>query len=350
MKQPYAAVVAALVSLTLAGCSAAGAAGSNGPEEQRQDAALQRVVAGEDLPAAEGANNRDQEVSGGTGADPERLTHGEAEADGEAAARAVVEEFGRRLKDVSLMAPEHIVAESMEQHYGDLVTPELLERWKGDLAQAPGRVVSSPWPDRIEIVSVVPRAQGEHDGAYEVRGNIVLKTSTDLEDGYSGKRAITLVVARIGDAWMITDVTLGDYVAPGPVTYLNGDYGFVFSLPGSWEGYTIVTEEWEGLPVGGTEPVTTGPLIRIRHPAWREDAPRQDIPIMVFTMDQWEALESGEFHIGAAPIGPNELGRNDEYVFALPARYNFAFPEGYEEVEEILEGDPLQPTQPIPGR
>jgi len=43
----------------------------------------------------------------------------------------------------------------------------------------------------------------------------------------------------------------------------------------------------------------------------------------------------------AAPMGPKELARNTKCVFALPARYNYAFPAGYEEVEEILENNPL---------
>ncbi|MBP2018143.1 hypothetical protein J2Z79_001542 [Symbiobacterium terraclitae] len=263
----------------------------------------------------------------------------------EEAARAVVEEFGRRLKMIPLLAPPEVLGTSMREEYGDLVSPELLERWQQDPANAPGRTVSSPWPDRIEIVTVTRRA----DDSFEVQGEIILKTSQDTEQGFSAKRAITLVVTRTGDRWLITEVTLGDYVAPGPVTYINGEYGFVFSLPESWQGYTIVTDTWEGLPVGGSEPVETGPLLRIRHPGWRAEAPRQDIPIMVFTLSQWEALQAGEFHIGAAPIGPTELGRNDEYVFALPARYNYAFPEGYEEVEEILAGSPLQPRKPVPA-
>jgi hypothetical protein len=64
---------------------------------------------------------------------------------------------------------------------------------------------------------------------------------------------------------------------------------------------------------------------------------------MIFTLEQWSSLEKGEFHIGAAPIGPTILGQNNEYVFALPARYNFAFLEGYEEVENILDNNPLHP-------
>jgi hypothetical protein len=63
---------------------------------------------------------------------------------------------------------------------------------------------------------------------------------------------------------------------------------------------------------------------------------------MIFTLSQWKAMQQEEFHIGAAPFGPRELGRNSRYVFALPARYNYAFPAGYEEVEEILKGYPLQ--------
>ncbi|WP_148136811.1 LysM peptidoglycan-binding domain-containing protein [Candidatus Formimonas warabiya] len=131
-----------------------------------------------------------------------------------------------------------------------------------------------------------------------------------------------------------------------PVVYRNTQYGFSFSLPESWRGYRIVTDRWEGLDING-QVVETGPEIMIRHPLWTAERPRQDIPIMIFTLDQWRSLEQDKFHIGAAPIGPRELGRNKRYVMALPARYNFAFPEGYEEVERILEGNPLHTDENI---
>lgn len=133
--------------------------------------------------------------------------------------------------------------------------------------------------------------------------------------------------------------------AAGPIVYKNAQYGFSFSLPESWKGYKVITDKWEGLAIGGAQGeavVESGPMISIRHPQWTAENPRQDIPIMVFTMSQWNSLLQNKFHIGAAPIGPSELGRNTEYVFALPARYNFAFPTGYEEVEAILQGKPLQ--------
>jgi hypothetical protein len=129
---------------------------------------------------------------------------------------------------------------------------------------------------------------------------------------------------------------------PEDTLYENAEYGFTFALPESWEGYQIVSDSWEGIATDQQQ-LENGPILLIRHPEWTEEKPRQDIPIMIFTLKQWSSLEKGEFHIGAAPIGPTILGQNNEYVFALPARYNFAFLEGYEEVENILQNNPLQP-------
>lgn len=119
-------------------------------------------------------------------------------------------------------------------------------------------------------------------------------------------------------------------------------------LPESWKGYSIVSNTWQGLALGDQSSeaiVETGPLISIRHPQWTSQNPRQDIPIMVFTLHQWNSLQQGKFHIGAAPVGPSELGRNSCYVFALPARYNYSFPQGYEEVENIIKGNYFKITQ-----
>lgn len=137
-----------------------------------------------------------------------------------------------------------------------------------------------------------------------------------------------------------------DQNEPEENLYDNAEYGFTFTLPESWEGYQIVSDSWEGIATD-QEQMENGQILLIRHPAWTEEKPRQDIPIMIFTLNQWSSLEKGEFHIGAAPIGPTLLGKNNEYVFALPARYNFAFLEGYEEVKDILENNPLQPKNVV---
>jgi hypothetical protein len=127
------------------------------------------------------------------------------------------------------------------------------------------------------------------------------------------------------------------------IEYRNAQYGFCFSLSESWRGYSIVVDQWQGYTNGphGIVTVQRGPIVSIRHPQWTAADPRQDIPIMVFTLAQWRSLQHAEFLVSAAGVGPSELGRNRRYVFALPPRYDYAFPNGYEEVEQIVRSHPL---------
>ena len=230
----------------------------------------------------------------------------------------------------------------MQENYGSLVSPELLAAWQRDPQNAPGRLVSSPWPERIEILSNVKLAED----SYEVRGNIIEITSeSQTGEGVAAKRPITLIVKKAPSGWLIDEVTLGSYSEDGSITYSNSQYGFTFTLPEGWKNYWIVTGQWEGTALAGEQSgqvVETGPIIRIRHPQWSESEPRQDIPLMIFTTAQWEALQEQKLSVGATQITPSELGINENYVFALPARYNYDYPTGYEEVELILEGRPLQ--------
>jgi len=256
----------------------------------------------------------------------------------------LVKDFGSKLKQVSLLAPSDVVSKSMQEHYGGLVSPELLAAWQKAPQNAPGRMVSSPWPERIEILNIVKLAED----TYEVRGNIIEVTSaSQVGEDIAAKKPITLTVKKAPTGWLIDAVTMDSYSEDGSIIYSNSQYGFTFTLPESWKNYWIVTEQWEGIGLTAEQNgqvVEKGPIIKIRHPQWSESEPRQDIPIMIFTTDQWKALQEQKFSVGAAPVPPSELGRNDNYVFALPARYNYGFPTGYEEVEQILKGQPLQPN------
>lgn len=254
---------------------------------------------------------------------------------------ALVEAFGKTLQKVSLTAPKDLVARSIEENYSQYVTPELLQKWKDDPQSAPGREVSSPWPDRIVIL----RAEMNDMNQYTVYGEIIEVTSVELANGgVAAKRPVTVTVQKVNDRWLISGVTIGGYAKQSAVVYKNTRYGFYFYLPESWKGYFIVEEQWEGTNSG--ERIETGPELLIRHPDWTQKNPRQDIPIMVFTHEQWNALQNGDFSVSAAPIGPSKLGSNSVYVFALPARYNDAFRTGFEEVEEILKNHPLWPMEP----
>ena len=187
-------------------------------------------------------------------------------------------------------------------------------------------------------------------------GDRIAPQTTEINDGvitinYADRNAnepfTTPPSVGVSKYFKIIDNTLTETILS--IEYNNESYGFTFTLPKSWTNYSIINGKWTGnyFNTDGSQStkVEEGPLISIRHPGWTKDIPRQDIPIMVFTNAQWSLLQQDKIHIGAAPINPSELGHNANYVFALPARYNFAFPVGFEEVEAILKTNPLQTTK-----
>jgi hypothetical protein len=129
------------------------------------------------------------------------------------------------------------------------------------------------------------------------------------------------------------------------IVYTNKDFGFRVDLPASWKGYRIEVKEWQGQCEGGdcdsktSPPPQKGPIISIVHPLSTKENPRQDIPIMVFTLAQWKMVNDEAISVTAAPIGPGELARNAKYVFALPPRFDYADEEGDEEVQQIVTCD-----------
>ncbi|WP_313343883.1 stalk domain-containing protein [Sedimentibacter sp.] len=120
---------------------------------------------------------------------------------------SLVQNFGEQLKMVSLLAPEDIIKESMEKHYGEYVTSKLIEDWLNDPMKAPGRFLSSPWPERIDILTVEKLSEEE----YEVTGNIIELTSVELkEGGIASKRSITLNVKKYDGKWLIDAFNFGE--------------------------------------------------------------------------------------------------------------------------------------------
>src|SRR3989338_9866599 len=78
-----------------------------------------------------------------------------------AAVRSAVEEFGLKLKSVSLLAPPETLRSEIRANYADLVAPELLENWLREPSRAPGRETSSPWPERLEMKRSEERRVGK---------------------------------------------------------------------------------------------------------------------------------------------------------------------------------------------
>lgn len=124
--------------------------------------------------------------------------------------------------------------------------------------------------------------------------------------------------------------------------YTNSQFGFTFALPDSWKGFSVVETAWQGNPLTTTTVKQTGPKLLIRNPSWSAALPYEDIPVLVFTVEQWESYMAEAYAISAAPIQATELGRNNLYVFALPPRWNFDYSEGDKEAEAIVASHPLK--------
>lgn len=120
--------------------------------------------------------------------------------------RQVVNGFGDEMSQVSLLAPASALAEDMDEHYALYIHPTLLESWKQNPSTALGRHVSSPYPDTIEIASVMPRA----DGTYAVQGNIIYKTNTAGTTTVTAITRAQFILSLGPDGWQITGYELLD--------------------------------------------------------------------------------------------------------------------------------------------
>ncbi len=121
----------------------------------------------------------------------------------------LVLEFGKKLKNVSLLAPKEVLYESMDENYANYIAEELLQRWKLDPQEALGKLVSSPWPERIDIKSIEKINESE----YVVKGFIIELTSNEIEHGgIAAKRLAEFTVINIDNKWVIKDAIAGEYV------------------------------------------------------------------------------------------------------------------------------------------
>jgi hypothetical protein len=121
--------------------------------------------------------------------------------DPERAVRRLVTLFGSRMQTVSLLAPDSIAASRLQEAYGTLVTPDLLSDWMARPTVAPGRRVSSPWPDRIEVKSVTPSGADE----YLVTGSLIFESSAGESVERVARRPVQLHVRRSGSGgWRIS--------------------------------------------------------------------------------------------------------------------------------------------------
>lgn len=113
----------------------------------------------------------------------------------------LVTEFGSNMKNVSLLAPADVLQKEMDENYKSYVVPELLENWKANPQEAPGRLTSSPWPERIEIddVTLVTPL------IYQVKGRVIEMTSdSTTTQAASYQVVIEVFKGNEGGTWRIS--------------------------------------------------------------------------------------------------------------------------------------------------
>jgi hypothetical protein len=126
------------------------------------------------------------------------------------------------------------------------------------------------------------------------------------------------------------------------VLYQNAKYDFTFSLPASWQRYSVLTQQWDGEcyspALDKTVAAGHGQEIVLRHPQWTASAPCQDIPILIFTRSQWDALKQGKLWPSPYAGGiMDEMWHNRKYVFAISSRYNADDSvRGWKEADKII--------------
>lgn len=158
--------------------------------------------------------------------------------------RATVEGFGKKLALLSLLAPKDTVDKALSGHYGYYVSDELITKWQKDPKNAPGRLTSSPWPDRIEIDTVVKN----DDGSFKVEGRVV-EISTDSEGEAVAEYPVVMKLEKDTERWMITELDKGDYGGSMRITVV----GVFACLPHKDKDGPQTKECASGIKEDGTE-------------------------------------------------------------------------------------------------
>ncbi len=120
-----------------------------------------------------------------------------SEVRGNEEASAVLQEFGSKLKNVSLLDAEGLNA-AIDQNYAPYITAELLADWKANPSHVPGRQTSSPWPDRLGIGTVSTQGTSR-----VFAGEVILVTSTEGEGEVADTVPFVAQLIQTDEGWKI---------------------------------------------------------------------------------------------------------------------------------------------------
>lgn len=250
----------------------------------------------------------------------------------------LVETFGKRLQNVSLLASQDALRRSLEDNYGHLVSsPQvMIAQWVAealdDPTKVPGRLTSSPWPDRIEILSVNKISEY----VYEVKGEVIEITSKETTSDPT-KRSITILVEKrrdLGNRFVISGVTLGSYENAQTTSGFNNDK---------------------------IEKAITDYLLTERHFSWKNrtdsfnfcavenlDPEKELFPLYVWAYCGEYIVEDGELKTVSGSSGPVKIDYPNELSFYDPRNFSYESPgDGSQYIEDIRKIFPENVQQKI---
>ena len=117
--------------------------------------------------------------------------------------------------------------------------------------------------------------------------------------------------AQAGPEYLFMHPTIAKIfgLTPSGIFYKNSEYGFKMIFPETWKGFKVQEKTWQGWAIDGSGKKYSGPEIVIKNPQTTATQQYQDIPIMIFTHEQWGPESSTDL------VGANERPAG----FSVPA-------------------------------
>jgi hypothetical protein len=127
----------------------------------------------------------------------------------ESTVRLVVSQFAGQIQKVSLASPN--APAEIANAYAPYASSSLISYWQSNRSFAPGKGLSSPWPDRIEVNSVSKNLRD-----YIVQGTVIEVTSKEVaQGGVAAQFPVQLTLSKFGNSWLITKYEAGPVQAFG---------------------------------------------------------------------------------------------------------------------------------------
>lgn len=182
-------------------------------------------------------NTTDEQVENGGASDNEddnEISERQLEED---AVTETVLTLGERLKNVSLLSPN--VNAEIRDNFRDLVTADLLSEWQARPELAPGRLIASSMPDRIEVRTI----QRQTADRYRVTADVIEVPNNEPGDGNESQRSIALSLVKIEDRWVISSASLAPYDASD--NWLRANQSNIsFNYPPSLGTKYLSAQDW----------------------------------------------------------------------------------------------------------